>query len=55
MCPGAISRADNEIEICPVCGAAESLCMLPEEEQVEVIAKIEAAEIKAGRVEKLLL
>ena len=50
--PPAISRADGS-EICPVCGAAESMAGFPEEMRTEVIRKIEEQEIAWGRVEKL--
>ena len=50
--PPAISRADGS-EVCPACGAAESMAGFPEEMRTEVIRKIEEQEIAWGRVEKL--
>lgn len=50
--PPAKSRVDGS-EICPVCGAAESMAGFPEEMRVEVIRKIEEQEIAWGRVEAL--
>lgn len=47
-----MSRADGS-EICPVCGAAESMAGFPEEMKKEVIRKIEEQEIAWGRVEAL--
>ena len=49
--PPAISRTDNKTEICPVCGAEESIAFLPEEQRTEIITQIEAAERAAGRIE----
>ena len=49
--PSAMSRADGS-EICPVCGAEESLSGFPEEMRTVVIRKIEEQEIAWGRVEK---
>ena len=53
-CPPAISRVDNKTEICPVCGVAEAVIVLPEEEQKQIIADVEKAEINNGRVKPLL-
>lgn len=53
-CPSAISRVDNKTEICPVCGVAEAAVVLPEEEQKQIIADAEKAEINNGRVKPLL-
>ena len=53
-CPPAISRVDNKAEICPVCGVAEAVIVLPEEEQKQIIADVEKAEINNGRVKPLL-
>ena len=52
-CPPAISRVDNKTEICPVCGVAEAVVVLPEEEQKQIIADVEKAEINNGRVKPL--
>ena len=52
-CPPAISRVDNKTEICPVCGVAEAVVVLPEEEQQQIIADVEKAEINNGRVKPL--
>ena len=49
--PPAISRTDNETEICPVCGAEESIVFLPEDKRAEIIKTIEAAERSAGRID----
>ena len=49
--PPAISRADNETEICPVWGVVESLAGFDDGE--EIIKAVEALEIKNGRVEPL--
>ena len=53
-CPPAISRIDNKTEICPVCGVAEAVVVLPEEEQKQIVADVERAEINNGRVKSLL-
>ncbi len=50
--PPAMSRIDGS-EICPVCGAEESMAGFSEEMRTEVIKKIEEQEIAWGRVEKL--
>lgn len=50
--PLAMSRADGS-EICPVCGAAESMAGFPEEMRTEAIRKIEEQVIAWGRVKKL--
>lgn len=50
--PPATSRADGS-DICPVCGAMESMTGFPDEMRTEVIRKIEEQEIAWGRVEKL--
>ena len=42
----------DSYEICPVCGAEESMAGFPEEMKEEVIRKIEEQEIAWGRVEK---
>lgn len=47
----AISRSDNETEICPVCGAEESIAFLSEKQREEIITKIEAAERTAGQID----
>lgn len=52
-CPPAISRVDNESKICPVCGVAEAVVVLSEEEQKQIIADVERAEIENGRVKPL--
>ena len=51
-CPPAISREDNETEICPVCGVVESLVPLQinDDEKERLIAEAEQAEIEHGRV-----
>ena len=51
-CPPAISRDDNETEICPVCGVVESLVPLQisDEEKERLITEAEQAEIEHGRV-----
>ena len=49
----AISRVDNESKICPVCGVAEAVVVLSEEEQKQIIADVERAEIENGRVKPL--
>ena len=49
--PPAISRAGG-FEICPVCGAVESMTCFPEEMRAEVFRKIEEQENAQGRVEK---
>ena len=51
-CPPAISREDNETEICPVCGVVESLAPLQisDEEKERLIADAEQAELENGRV-----
>ena len=53
-CPPAISRVENKTKICPVCGVAEAVLVLPEEEQKQIIADVEKAEIDNGRVKPLL-
>ena len=56
MCPPALSRVDNETEICPVCGVAEAiepLTFLAEEARKKMLADIEKAEIENGRVKPL--
>ena len=56
MCPPALSRMDNETEICPVCGVAEAiepLSSLSEEARTQMLADIEKAEIENGRVKPL--
>ena len=59
MCPPALSRVDNETEICPVCGVAEaieplsSLSSISEEARTQMLADIEKAEIENGRVKSL--
>lgn len=53
-CPPAISRVDNKTKICPVCDVAEAVLVLPEEEQKQIIADVEKAEIDNGRVKPLL-
>lgn len=50
----ATSRKGLE-DICPVCGAAESLEFLPEEQRKEILAEIEKREIELGRVEPILV
>lgn len=50
--PPATSRVDGS-DICPVCGAMESMTGFPEDMRAEVVRKIEAQEIARGRVEKL--
>ena len=40
---GAV-REDNETLICPLCGTAESIAFLPEEQQKAILAAAEAAE-----------
>ena len=42
--PPALSREDNETLICPLCGTAESIAFLPEEQQKAILAAAEAAE-----------
>ena len=49
-CPPAISRENGE-DICPVCGAEESIAFLPEDKRAEIIKTIEAAERAAGRID----
>lgn len=49
--PSAISRIDNKTEICPVCGAMESISFLSETQRDEIIKAVEEKEIEAGRVE----
>ena len=56
MCPPALSRMDNETEICPVCGVAEAiepLSSISEETRTQMLADIEKAEIENGRVKPL--
>ena len=62
MCPPALSRMDNETEICPVCGVAEaiepltsltSLSSISEEARTQMLADIEKTEIENGRVKPL--
>ena len=48
--PPALSRENGE-DICPVCGAEESIAFLPEEQRAEIITQIEAAEKAAGRID----
>ena len=48
--PPAISRSDNKTEICPLCGAEESIAFLPEDKRAEIITQIEAAERAAGQI-----
>lgn len=48
--PPATSRENGE-DICPVCGAEESIAFLPEEQRTELITQIEAAEKAAGRID----
>lgn len=48
--PSAISRENGE-DICPVCGAEESIAFLPEEKRTEIIKTIETAERAAGRID----
>ena len=50
--PPATSRADGS-EICPVCGAEESMAGFSEEMRAEVIRKIEEQEVAWNRVEAL--
>ena len=50
--PPAMSR-NGLGDICPMCGAAESMAGFPEEMKKEVIRKIEKQEIAWGRIEKL--
>ena len=54
-CPPAISRENNETEICPVCGMLEAIEPLPlsNEEKERMIAEAEQAEIERGRVKPL--
>ena len=57
-CQPAISREDNETEICSVCGAVEAVeavngLSLTEDEKKRLIAETEQAEIKRGRVKPL--
>lgn len=54
-CPPAISRVDNETEICPVCGVIEALeaAGIKKEEAEEIIRCVEAKEISMGRVKPL--
>ena len=54
-CPPAISREDNETEICPVCGIVEAFAPLQisDEEKERLIADAERAEIEHGRVKPL--
>ena len=52
-CPPAISRVDNKNKICLVCGVAEAVVVLSEEEQKQIIADVERAEIENGRVKPL--
>ncbi len=53
--PPAMNRVDNATLIRPVCRAKESLFFLPEDEQVKIIADIEAQEIAHGQVEAIPL
>ena len=46
----ATSRVDGS-DICPVCGAAESVFFLNEEQRDEIVRVIEEREIAAGKVE----
>ncbi len=50
--PPATSMVDGS-EICPVCGAAESMKGFPKEMKAEALKKIEEQEIAWGRVETL--
>ena len=54
-CPPAISREDNETEICPVCGIVEAVTPLQisDEEKERLIADAEQREIEHGRVKPL--
>ena len=54
-CPPAISREDNETEICPICGVVEALAPLQisDDEKRRLIADAEQAEIEHGRVKPL--
>lgn len=53
MCPPAISREDNETEICPVCGVAEAVEPFSEELQTKMLADVEKSEIENGRVKPI--
>lgn len=48
--PPATSR-NGLGDICPVCGAAESVFFLNEEQRDEIVRVIEEREIASGRVE----
>ncbi len=50
--PPATSRV-NGADICPVCGAAESVFFLGEEDRQKIVDEIERREIEAGRVEPI--
>lgn len=50
--PPTTSRLDGS-DICPVCGAEESLSAFPDDMKAEVLRKIEKQEIVWGRVEAL--
>ena len=50
--PPAVSRK-NGSDICPVCGAAESIFFLDVEERQKIVDEIEKCEIAAGRVEPM--
>ena len=54
--PPAISRTDNEIEICPVCGVAEALeaASVPDKERERILAEAEETEIRHGRVKPMV-
>ncbi len=49
LAPPAISR-NGMGDICPVCGAAESIFFLSEEDRQKIVDEIEKREIAAGRV-----